>query len=207
MDRKHYVQEGRSNGHCLLIEPGTVVLEPAVPDPTTVDPDPAVICPDLGLPWPLLCCGLLCCRCVRDEWWMWLTAIVPLLCCRFWKPPCLGEVLLKFTWDTNVFVFFQGEASCLRLRAWLVTSRSSKVRHTILVLSYHGRRSRKPVRRLPFERDTVGNMHMFAYVYPYLFRIVHVLWTTRVCVHEFSCHVPLRSETEFRQHLPAVLRD
>ena len=38
------------------------------------------------------------------------------------------------------------------------------------------------VRCLPFEKDTVGDMRTFAYLRPYLFRIIHVFWTARRCV-------------------------
>jgi hypothetical protein len=41
---------------------------------------------------------------------MWLSAIVPLVCCRFWKPYRAGEVLPKFSIDTIMFLFFAGEA-------------------------------------------------------------------------------------------------
>jgi hypothetical protein len=40
----------------------------------------------------------------------------------------------------------------------------------------------------------------------YLFRIVHVFWTTHGYVDGVSFHALLRSETEFRHHLPVVLR-
>ena len=59
---------------------------------------------------------------------------------------------------------------------------------------YYIRRSWNLVRRLLFERDTVGNMHIFAYVGSYLFWIVHIFWTARVCVDGFSLHGLLRSE-------------
>ena len=39
--------------------------------------------------------GLLC---------MWLSAIVPLVCCRLWLPHHGGEVLPKFIIDTIMFV-------------------------------------------------------------------------------------------------------
>ena len=71
--------------------------------------------------------------------------------------------------------------------------------------AYLGRRLRNQVRRLPSERDTVGGMHIFAYLRPYLFQIVHVIWTARGCVDEFSFYGPLRSETGFRHYLPIVL--
>ena len=41
---------------------------------------------------------------------------------------------------------------------------------------------RNPVRHLPSETDTVGGMRIFAYLCPYLFRIVHIFWTARGCV-------------------------
>ena len=45
----------------------------------------------------------------------------------------------------------------------------------------------------------------FAYLWPYLFQIVHVLWTAQGCVDGVSFYGPLRSESEFRHHLPVVL--
>ena len=47
------------------------------------------------------------------------------------------------------------------------------------LFSYSIRSSHNPVRRLPFETDTVRNMQIFTYLWPYLFRIVHVIWTAR----------------------------
>jgi hypothetical protein len=38
---------------------------------------------------------------------MWLSAIVSLVCCRFWKPHCAGEVLPKFSIDTIMLLFLQ----------------------------------------------------------------------------------------------------
>ena len=73
--------------------------------------------------------------------------------------------------------------------------------------AYLGRRSRNQVRRFPSERDTVGGMHIFAYLRPYLFQIVHVIWTARGCVDEFSFHGPLRSETGFRHYHPCCSPD
>jgi hypothetical protein len=49
-------------------------------------------------------------------------------------------------------------------------------------------------------------MQICAYLRRYLFRIVHVLWTARGCVGVVSFHCLLRSGTEFRHHLPVVLR-
>ena len=49
-------------------------------------------------------------------------------------------------------------------------------------------------------------MQIFAYLQMYQFRIVHVFWTARGCVDGVSFHALLRSETEFRRHLPVVLR-
>ena len=51
-----------------------------------------------------------------------------------------------------------------------------------------------------------GNMQNFAYVRPYLFRIVHVFWTTRGCIDGVSFHVLLAFETEYQHHFPVVLR-
>ena len=49
-------------------------------------------------------------------------------------------------------------------------------------------------------------MQIFAYLYPYLFRIVHAIWTAQVCVDMVSFHDLLRSVPEFWHHLPVVLR-
>ena len=49
-------------------------------------------------------------------------------------------------------------------------------------------------------------MQIFAYLQMYQFRIVHVFWTARGCVDGVSFHALLRSEKEFRRHLPVVLR-
>ena len=73
------------------------------------------------------------------------------------------------------------------------------------LFSYSIRSSRNPVRRLPFETDTVRNMQIFTYLLPYLFRIVHVIWTARWCVDGVSLYGPLRSEVEFWHHLPVIL--
>jgi hypothetical protein len=52
----------------------------------------------------------------------------------------------------------------------------------ITLLSVCGLWSCNLVRRLPSERDTAGGMKIFAYLRPYLFRIVHVFWTACGCV-------------------------
>ena len=49
-------------------------------------------------------------------------------------------------------------------------------------------------------------MQNFAYVRPYLFRIVHVFWTARGCVDGVSFHGLRPFETEYRHHFPVVLR-
>ena len=49
-------------------------------------------------------------------------------------------------------------------------------------------------------------MQNFAYVRPYLFRIVHVFWTAQGCVDGVSFHGVLPFETEYRHHFPVVLR-
>ena len=66
--------------------------------------------------------------------------------------------------------------------------------------------SRKLVRRLSFEIDTDGNIQNFAFVRPYLFRIIHVFWTARGCVDGDSFHDLLPFEIEYRHHFPVVLR-
>ena len=67
-------------------------------------------------------------------------------------------------------------------------------------------RARTPVRHLSFEKETVRNMQIFAYWWSYLFWIIHVFWTAWGCVDRVSLYGPLRSEAEFRHHLPVVLR-
>jgi hypothetical protein len=67
-------------------------------------------------------------------------------------------------------------------------------------------RSWNLVCRLPFERDTIWNLQNFAYLWMYLFRIVHIFWTVCGCVDGVSFYGLLRSEIEFRQRLPVVLR-
>ena len=74
------------------------------------------------------------------------------------------------------------------------------------LFSYSIRSSRNPVRHLQFKTDTVRNMQIFTYLWPYLFRIVHVIWTARWCADGVSFHGPLPSETESWQHLSIVLR-
>jgi hypothetical protein len=63
-----------------------------------------------------------------------------------------------------------------------------------LLLSYVDRCS--PVRHLPSETDTVQGMQIFAYLWPYLFRIVHVFWIAHGCVDglvSLFCSDPRRS--------------
>lgn len=71
--------------------------------------------------------------------------------------------------------------------------------------SVHVCRSRNLVKCLPFERDTIRNMQIFAYFWLYLFWIVHFFDSSRMC-KRVSLHGLLRSEIEFRHHLPVVLR-
>src|SRR6185312_8885959 len=49
-------------------------------------------------------------------------------------------------------------------------------------------------------------MQLFAYMEPYVFRIVHVIWTAQGCVDMVSFHGQLRSVPEFWHHLRVVLR-
>jgi len=83
------------------------------------------------------------------------------ICCGFWKPPRVGEVLPKFRFDTILFLLLQER---LLQRPRLVTLQDSKVRHKRPFFPYHVCISRNLARRLPFERDTVGNMQIFAYL-------------------------------------------
>ena len=73
-------------------------------------------------------------------------------------------------------------------RPRLVTLQDSKVRHPTPLFLYDIHISRNLARRLPFERDTVGNMQIFPYVKPYLFQIIHVFWIARGCVGGVSFH-------------------
>jgi hypothetical protein len=75
----------------------------------------------------------------------------------------------------------------------------------ITPLSICGLWLRNLVRCLPFERDTVGDMRTFAYLRPYLFRIVYVFWTAHGCVVEVSFHALLYFEMVFQHHLSVVL--
>ena len=104
------------------------------------------------------------------------------------------------------FVAGEAIARIIPHRPRLVTLQDSKVRHPTPLFPYHVRISRNLARRLPFERDTAGNMQIFAYLQPYLCWIVHVFWIAGGCVDGVSFHALLVSETEFQQHLPVVLR-
>ena len=103
-----------------------------------------------------------------------------------------GEVLVKLF--SNTILFFLQESVTA---TWfpLPSSVTAWWEAYSTLNPYYICRSRNLVRRLPFERDTVGNMHIFAYVWSYLFWIIHVFWTTRICVDGFSLHGLLRSET------------
>ena len=112
--------------------------------------------------------------------WMWLSAIVPLYLMQVLKiSSCRGGAAKISTWHYYVH-FLAGETH--KDRPWLVTLPDSKVRHDTPLFSFDVRISRNLVRRLPFERDTVGGMQIFAYLWPYLFWIVHAFWTARRCV-------------------------
>jgi hypothetical protein len=63
--------------------------------------------------------------------------------------------------------------------------------------SYHSRSSRNSVRCLPFERDTVIGMQIFAYLWSYLFQIVHIFWTAHGCVNELVSLVCFDSRPGF----------
>ena len=63
--------------------------------------------------------------------------------------------------------------------------------------------------RLPFERETSINMHVFVYLYPPSFRIVQYYpWTTRVCVDwvRFPVCCALDPMRNFVSASPGVLR-
>ena len=84
----------------------------------------------------------------------------------FGSLPVQGEVLPKFRFNTTMFLLLQER---LLQRPRLVTLQDNKVRHKRPFFPYHVRISRNLARRLPFERDTVGNMQIFPYLKPYLF--------------------------------------
>ena len=115
-----------------------------------------------------------------------------------------GEVLVKLFSNTILF-FFQESVTTV---TWFPPPSSVTARWEAYSTPnpYYICRCRNLVRRLPFERDTIGNMHIFAFVWSYLFRLVHIFWTTRVYVDGFSLHDLLLSEIEFRHCLPVVLR-
>ena len=76
----------------------------------------------------------------------------------------------------------------------------------LVYLGNHVRRSRKLVRRLPFGRDTSGDMHFFLHIFNHIcFELSTLLWTARGCVDGVRFYGRLRSESEFRHHLPVVL--
>ena len=121
----------------------------------------------------------------------------------FGNLPLQGRCCRNFQFLTLFFLFF-GQTSVPYIETGLHPADFTRWdKHALF--SFLVRCSRNH-RRLPFERDTVGHMQIFAYVWPYLFRIVHVFWTARGCVDGFSFHGLLWSGTEFRHHLPVVLR-
>ena len=71
------------------------------------------------------------------------------------------------------------------------------MRHKRPFFPYHVHISRNLARRLPFERDTVGNMQIFLYLKSYLFRIVHVFWIAGGCIDGVSFYALLGFEIEF----------
>ena len=76
----------------------------------------------------------------------------------------------------------------------------------LVCLVNYVRRSRKPVRRLPFGRDTTGDMQFFLHIFNRIcFELSTLLWTARGCVDGVRFYGPLQSESEFRHHLPVVL--
>ena len=53
----------------------------------------------------------------------------------------------------------------------------------LVYLVNYVRRSRKPVRRLPFGRDTTGDMQFFLHIFNRIcFELSTLLWTARGCV-------------------------
>ena len=62
------------------------------------------------------------------------------------------------------FVAGEDIAKIILHRPWLITLQDSKVRHPTPLFPYLVRISRNLARRLPFERDTVVNMQIFAYL-------------------------------------------
>jgi len=84
----------------------------------------------------------------------------------------LGVWSHRFGWGcrnlqlTLLCSFVAGEAIARIIphRPRLVTLQDNKVRHPTPLFPYHVRISRNLARRLSFERDTVGNMWIFAYL-------------------------------------------
>ena len=94
-----------------------------------------------------------------------------------------GEVLVKLFSNTILF-FFQESVTTA---TWFPPPSSVTARWEAYstLNPYYICRCWNLGRCLPFERDTIANMHIFAYVWSYLFRIVHVFWIARVCVDGF----------------------
>jgi len=65
--------------------------------------------------------------------------------------------------DLTLIMFLLLQERLLQ-RSRLVTLQDNKVRHKRPFFPYHVRISRNLARRLPFERDTVENMQIFAYL-------------------------------------------
>ena len=109
---------------------------------------------------------------------MWLSAIVLLVWCVcdchpscHWFVAGFGYLTVQGRCCRNLqltllcsFVAGEAIARIIPHRPRLVTLQDSKVRHPTPLFPYHVHISRNLARRLPFERDTVGNMQIFAYL-------------------------------------------
>ena len=114
---------------------------------------------------------------------MWLSAIVPLVWYVCGHRPSFHWFVVGFGFLTvqerccqNLqltllcsFVVGETIAKIIPHRPRLATLQDSKVRHHTPLFPYDVRILHNLARHLPFERDTVGNMQIFAYQQPYLF--------------------------------------
>ena len=145
----------------LIVLLSLIDYAPAAPCPT------ATVCRALSPPPPWTCRGF-----ARYKMCMWLSAIVPLVwcVCGCW-PSCrcvvagFGYLIVQGTCCRNLQLtllcsFVAGEAivKIIPHHPRLVTLPDSKVRHPTPLFPYDVRISCYLTRRLPFERDTVGNM-------------------------------------------------
>jgi hypothetical protein len=105
------------------------------------------------------------CGCVAFVPYMCRRPLIRHLSCRFWKPPCAGEVLPKFCTYSIVFFVLQSRTCRREPEAPRLVSTVTLgiIELFSLPLLYVDRCS--PVRCLPSETDTVGDMRIFLYFY------------------------------------------